>query len=929
MPVKNIIVTSSINSLPTLSYGQKTYIPSTDYQSFPIVKVVGEYGLPYRFGITQSFSESINTPTGRVNIINDTGYEFIDGQFKGSALLVTDGELSEDNPFLKPNNVLSNYITVLYFDDTVSFGAPGPAITPQSNFLNPNTSPNPGEIYLSIVQRNYNVGGVLTPQYRVEYLKIATIDSNGNDNVPSLQGLEDIFIQYSNGTTRQYNITNITPGPDYYLFKVTTTTAYTSIDSRRLNYNISASNLLQLNYGPLDSSVIPYLNIPTPINPLGYLDINTGIYTLGDTPNLQLDFTASTTISSATSATVSGFLYLMEYPSLTPTPIGEQFNSIASPYNILITGSFTPIEGQSYALVFANFTIGHTASLNNTQFNITQSSIVFPTSGAQDLVIFSPYLSQNFFYNDWNALYGNADGLEFDQNFMKVLYDTGQSIPTNQEEIISGSAERAPVKPYYYSLKAQTLPRYEGVRTLQYNENKWTEGDIGFGKEPSVKTTQTYFIYFNQSYDTSPLLKDKIGFDIKYLIDENGEVYTPSLVTNEYYNLIDSFETNKKAYVSLLTGISTPLGDPKPIKLSGVNYKPILYSISSSNPLIWTDKIDFVNFDGTSGSGAPNFNSIISPSANSINIKNLGSYTNISLAYTPIGVGAEGSLQGSSGYQTQGNWLDQLGSNTIIGVDNIQKFKFTTTPQSKIKLTLSFYASNGNSSDFVFYAGFKLNGATFINGPTMNVIPDETDKYYSFSYENYFSFNDEVEFFLRKLSNVSQFSNVISGVKFTINTSNLTIAPATSSFWFTGSHPCNVLTSSTTIGEAYGQYLQKSIPNLDITNVNEIFTIEPNDEFRFEYSEDPNNIFTVTNVLATGSGSTIYVTLDKYLPTSSISTFDVNHFTIRRLEKNSDIVLDTNYTPVNFGFLFPEYPSDKINNNLQNIIKNLTEKGLL
>ena len=41
MALKNIIITSSIGSVATQSYGQKTYIASTDDQSFPLEHITG------------------------------------------------------------------------------------------------------------------------------------------------------------------------------------------------------------------------------------------------------------------------------------------------------------------------------------------------------------------------------------------------------------------------------------------------------------------------------------------------------------------------------------------------------------------------------------------------------------------------------------------------------------------------------------------------------------------------------------------------------------------------------------------------------------------------------------------------------------------------------------------------------------------------
>ena len=41
MSLKDITITGSIGTYPTLSYGQKEYISSTDQQSFPIEKITG------------------------------------------------------------------------------------------------------------------------------------------------------------------------------------------------------------------------------------------------------------------------------------------------------------------------------------------------------------------------------------------------------------------------------------------------------------------------------------------------------------------------------------------------------------------------------------------------------------------------------------------------------------------------------------------------------------------------------------------------------------------------------------------------------------------------------------------------------------------------------------------------------------------------
>ena len=196
MALKDITITGSINSYPTLSYGQKTYIASTDEQSFPIEHITGSAGgaTPDFNGqiattnlfvnITQSWSGSNDTPLGLVDFVHDTEEEFINGEYSGSALQVTDQRLIDEDciQYLTPSTVPTNF--KLYFYNTPTFplgkiSSNSPryeeyltAKAYRDNFLNPNTSPNPGEIYiLTTVSEKFGVSTALPPQgkLRVSY----------------------------------------------------------------------------------------------------------------------------------------------------------------------------------------------------------------------------------------------------------------------------------------------------------------------------------------------------------------------------------------------------------------------------------------------------------------------------------------------------------------------------------------------------------------------------------------------------------------------------------------------------------------------------------------------------------------------------------------------------------------------------------------
>lgn len=152
MSLKDITITGSIGTYPTLSYGQKEYVSSTDEQSFPIEQVTGSSGgaTPNFYGqyattdlyvnVTQSWDVYDNTPVGIVFSVHNTQDEFIDGEYSGSALEVTNQGLIDANceQFLTVSTVEIDYKPYFYKSTITSLGA----------FLDLNTSPNDGEVYI-------------------------------------------------------------------------------------------------------------------------------------------------------------------------------------------------------------------------------------------------------------------------------------------------------------------------------------------------------------------------------------------------------------------------------------------------------------------------------------------------------------------------------------------------------------------------------------------------------------------------------------------------------------------------------------------------------------------------------------------------------------------------------------------------------------
>lgn len=625
MPLQDITITSSIKSLPTLSYGQKTYIASTDDQSFPIETFVGSYTAWPTFvenenytnnlivNITQSWSGSNITPLGAVPFFHNTMEEFVNGEFLGTEVEVSDGILTDPDceSLLKASTVPVAYKIFSFFKNPDDF---------YSSFLNINTIPDGGEIYIAFNNTS--------PQADGQYAKIAKIDALGNDNTLSLRDLKRFSYIDSNpspnGSKIIFDIISSAEYSDYFFYGIKTiyTTTNSPFDDNYLDFSLSASYT-----GSFPGSGIYYLdtnygNWNIINDSLNGFNSSLGKYTFTDTPNILTYFTASTKVNLNSNAnSLVYILQIRDKNSSIPPPsniVLQLIDQITSPSsginNLIITGSFPfPIEDYEIYPI-----IGLTAPPGVNSFTITSSLIItqssLPSSITNNFNL-EPYLTTNFSNTDCDVLMNNASQNDISSFRQRVLYDSGSIIPSNFEQIISGTAELAEVNDYNYNADASIRPRYEGSRILQQELNKWTNEDISYNQTPSVTNLQTYFAYFDFLQNTSYELLNKTAVHIVYLIDKDGTILIPSISSSYYSNLIDNFETDKFAEVI----VETENGDKEFLGLKriirpGVLPRAILYSqrkaINVIDPKITfqdnTNPIPLIQFKSKIMGGTPN-----------------------------------------------------------------------------------------------------------------------------------------------------------------------------------------------------------------------------------------------------------------------------------------------------------------------------------
>jgi hypothetical protein len=907
MALKDITITGSIGTYPTLSYGQKMYVSSTDEQSFPIEKAIGSNGgsMPNLFGqtssvdlysnIDQQWSGSINTPVGIVNYIHSSQDEFVNGELSGSALEVSHQSLvdAQCETFLEVNTTETTYDPFLYYTiiDNSRFATQNSVFTP-STFLDSNTSPNDGEIF---ILNTTLITDSLTTQF-INYIKVSRFDKQGNDNTISLQELTKLTIKFSDIGIIDFPLFTISEYPTYYLYTTYINGNITSTDNNVKNHQFVAT---AGSYFLLDGSSWTGTTLVASIDNNSGFNPTTGRYTFNDTPNINITFTASFKAINGFDGYI-GVYGVGSVPFNSIVSIGQSFTG-GNTYTI--SGSFSPINNEPYQFRIDNESSDVTIDLMS--FTITQS--VAPNVSS-NLTVLEPYLTSNFYYSDCNVLINNALDLEYDSNFRQVNYDTGYIIPSNQAQILNGTAEIAPVKSYNYSLKSQIVPRYIGCKQIQQNPNVWTLGDVAPSKTPSVQSLGTYFAYFTDAGGTNPEIINMRGCKIKYLIDSSGSVITPTSNSGSSYlpNLINSFpggqNINIVPYVAV--GDVSQIQGVRPVLQPGVLPKAIIYTQTSSiNNFITT-----MSFAG-SLFGIPNYGA------------NIGQ---------PYYIYANDNNYNILDINTQTvNWVaSNVTWNSSPPDRNLEINTSSNLTQIIPTITLTLENTQRNNEDsYVILRILKYAGGSWNSIAFKNIVVQNRSTYTLSASPQIITTGDKYRATLEYIKNQNTTITQYNGTFTLTQTTPPTLQQVTASFWQTGSASKNVLTGSIYLNsDVYNQY-QQPIANSGYSGDNLPFNIQRLDEIRFIADENQTyQILAVSSPFESSDGR-LYLTLNKNI----VDGVNLNSFLLRRL------LPDPNYVIMNVpasggglsGFLFPEFITTELKNNLPSIIADLQQKNLI
>jgi hypothetical protein len=924
------------------------------------------------FNLTQSWYETVPTPSGSISILHDAQDEFYDGEFDGSVIEVTIGDLNTSN---LNYNVDFSYTPVIYAPNLYSGNTfTNPIILNdydipnyqflQDQFLNNLTVPAQGEILLLDNFRSKSPPyAPFTFPYPFAYVKIHKIDNNNNNNGVALGQATRLRIKFTilNNYRLIGDIVETTEYPTYYLYKVQLLDFiyFNEANNYIKDYSVSASIV---NSFTTTIPANPPLNLlPTAsINVLNYYNSSSGYTTFQNTPNVRLLTTSSITIDNTSGTTPLFFLsysntsdfssIIASLPAFVTLPLG------VSTYTI--SGSFIPLNGDSYVLTSISIPPTN-LTIQNVQFQLTQSNnwsiSTSPTAPVSCPVIIEPYITENnFFYNsDDNALLNSVNDQRENSFALDADYGYGTT-PINFNSLITGSATPATVPDSNYTSKKSTLLKYEGSKSTSKLLNQWIQGDIGtYGKLPTVESLKTHIAYcdndtFGGLSGWPPEHENASAMFIKYLIKSDGTVVIPNTSKDSLSIMQQTFLIGERVIISSDGG--TPLNPYRTVIRGGSHIEPILYTQYGGLPGVnFNTTMSFEDIVLAPGGATANYAALYLTSASLSITQN----TTTTIPFTDVLYGAAiGTLNSyditSACVQDGVDLTFSIYSSIYLYYSNALSLISTYPNGFNHTVTLTLYKNSISPSNqlnsFIYNGGAFNPGQGIYTSPGVLITPSFSPLISSAN----LNAGDKIF----ATVNITQFNNYsnhsLIGASLTVSQYPIFTSPVTSSgyntIWGYGNkttHPYIITSSNTTLVQLYGN------PNVKATDIsgsgfNSIqvpWKINYKDEFKFEGREDWS--YLVKNIYApaeSGSGrvfqtGSIEVHFNANLPVSASSNvFNLDHFLIRRYVDDAAQNVITGFKPPGSTgpyLIKPEFVVPELNKSIDEVILDLTQKGLI
>jgi hypothetical protein len=876
------------------------------------------------FNLTQSWSESIQTNSGSVNVIHNSQDEFYNGEFDGSVLTITTQSLNLPFPI---NNKVFDYTPVRYSPQNYDLSSSDPFA--QFQFLNALTVPDEGEILLLRAFRRLLPDG--STGLSSPYVKIHKLDNYGFDNGIALGQATNLRIKYSTelGYLTIGNILEKTEYPTYWLYKVQSLGSDTA-DNYIKDYKFSGSIVTNTTYaGGADTTYT--IKVTESIDNANIYTPSSGLFTYPQTPNITIYYTASITGSSTGNQTIP-FNFFGNTHSLL-------FQTILT--SASFSGSFNPLGGASN-LITAPLLNSPSLTLTNVQLRLTQS--IAPSAAENDLILIEPYLPQfNFYNSDGNALLNSVSDQRESTFALDVDYGYG-STPINFGLLISGTATPSTVPDSNYTSKKSTILKYDGSKSTSQLLNQWTEGDTGtYGKSPTVENLKTYIAYCDEIGGWPPERENASSMNVLYLIKADGTIIIPNTSQDSLSIMQQTFQTGERVIINTKNINISPLDPYRTVIRGGSHIEPILYTQFGQLPNVtWNTTMSFEDIVLAPNGNVGNYSAEFKKTSNQTSVP-----TNTETLVT-FDSSIYGTFLTSNGYQVNAatiqdgvnlTFTTQLNIVTafslfpglppvpIYGTD-IKVLLYNTTAntlvdsqllQNDINSNVNYtFTVNNTSIQPGVYNIYIIVYNSFDNGQNVGLLGNPTTTIY---YSTTFLKVSQYPIFTQPITS--------SGVNSIWNWPN------------SSSYPYIITSSNSILVELYGNFnvKAKDITGSGFNTIQLPWKINYGDEFKFEGRED--FAYMVKNVYAptySGSGrifetGSIEVHFNSNLPVSASSNiFNLDHFLIRRYVNDAAQNVITGFKPPNSEgpyIVKPEFVVPELNKSIDEVILDLTQKGLI
>ena len=131
-----------------------------------------------------------------------------------------------------------------------------------------------------------------------------------------------------------------------------------------------------------------------------------------------------------------------------------------------------------------------------------QYNVVRVTAGSYP-INFSGYVDKLFYFSEYNVLVNNSERSRQSTLFQEIDRNSG-IVPQNLPAINNNQATPAQVQDSNYSSNAYSNIRYNGSILSSAQLNKYTAGDISYGKTPAVESVGAVLAQFSTGGSTSP-----------------------------------------------------------------------------------------------------------------------------------------------------------------------------------------------------------------------------------------------------------------------------------------------------------------------------------------------------------------------------------------------------------------------------------------